>query len=46
MGRNQLASEPVARTYTLTGILAEKASHLEISRVTSEMHYMLSLIHI
>ena len=39
MGRNQFASEPVARTFTLTGILAEKASHLEISRVTSEMHY-------
>ena len=39
VGRNQLASEPVARTYTLTGILAEKASHLEISRVTFEMHY-------
>ena len=39
MGRNQLASEPVARTYTLTGVLAEKASHLEISRVTFEMHY-------
>ena len=39
MGRNQFASEPVARTFTLTGILAEKASHLEISRVTFEMHY-------
>ena len=39
MGRNQFASEPVARTFTLTGVLAEKASHLEISRVTFEMHY-------
>lgn len=39
MGRNQLASEPIARTFTLTGVLAEKASHLEISRVTFEMHY-------
>lgn len=39
VGRNQFASEPVARTFTLTGVLAEKASHLEISRVTFEMHY-------
>ena len=39
MGRNQFASEPVTRTFTLTGILAEKAAHLEISRGTFEMHY-------
>ena len=30
MGRNQFASEPVARTFTLTGILAEKASYLDL----------------
>ncbi len=39
MGRNQLASEPIARTYTLTGVLAEKSAHLGDQRVEYNQHY-------
>lgn len=39
MGRNQLASEPVARTYTLTGVLAEKSAHLGDQQAVFSQHY-------
>ena len=39
MGRNQLASEPVARTYTLTGVLAEKSAHLGDQQAVYSQHY-------
>ena len=39
MGRNQLASEPVTRTFTLTGILAEKSAHLSDQQVEYTQHY-------
>ncbi len=39
MGRNQLASEPVARTYTLTGVLAEKSAHLGDQQAVYFQHY-------
>lgn len=40
MGRNQLASEPIARTYTLTGVLAEKSAHLGDQQAVYFQHYM------
>lgn len=40
VGRNQLASEPVARTYTLTGVLAEKSAHLGDQQAVYFQHYM------
>lgn len=40
VGRNQLASEPVARTYTLTGVLAEKSAHLGDQQAVYYQHYM------
>lgn len=39
VGRNQLASEPVARTYTLTGVLAEKSAHLGDQQAVFSQHY-------
>ena len=39
VGRNQLASEPVARTYTLTGVLAEKSAHLGDQQAVFFQHY-------
>ena len=39
VGRNQLASEPVARTYTLTGVLAEKSAHLGDQQAVYSQHY-------
>ena len=40
VGRNQLASEPIARTYTLTGVLAEKSAHLGDQQAVYFQHYM------
>ena len=39
MGRNQLASEPITRTYTLTGVLAEKSAHLGDQQAVYSQHY-------
>ena len=39
MGRNQFASEPVTRTYTLTGVLAEKSAHLGDQQAVYSQHY-------
>ena len=39
VGRNQLASEPVARTYTLTGVLAEKSAHLGDQQAVFSQHW-------
>ncbi|MBS5587187.1 MAG: ABC transporter permease, partial [Clostridiales bacterium] len=40
VGRNQLASEPIARTFTLTGVLAEKSAHLGDQQAVYSQHYM------